>query len=203
LLVVEGKDEGLFFEAVLREYLHLSDIQVLPIGGKTNLGQNLKALKNDPNFPQVTALAIVRDADYAATGAAVTAAVQSFDAIRGALTAPGVLLPCPAAHGQFAAGPPRVGVFVMPNGLDDGMLETLCLQAVATAAEFHCLEDYFTCLQGHGVVPIPKNLHKARAHAWLSSRPEPDLRVGEAAQKGHWPWAAPEFTPLWDFLRAM
>ncbi len=203
VLIVEGKDEKEFFDAVLRDHLHLADVQVFPIGGKTNLGRNLKTLKNDPGFPQVTAVAVVRDADIAAPGATVTAAVQAFNAIQGALTAPGVQLPCPPAHGQFADGPPRVGVFVMPDGVDDGMLETLCLQAVAAAAEFHCLADYFTCLQGHGIVPIAKNLHKARAHAWLSSRPEPDLRVGEAAQKGYWPWAAPEFTPLWDFLRAM
>jgi hypothetical protein len=201
LLIVEGKDEKEFFDAVLRDHLHLADTQVLPIGGKTNLGRNLKTLKNAPDFPQVKAVAVVRDADFPAPSAAVPAAVQAFNAIRGALTAPGVLLPCPAAHGQFAAGPPRVGVFVMPNGVDHGMLETLCLQAVATAVEFHCLDEYFACLQGHGVVP--NNLHKARAHAWLSSRPEPDRRVGEAARAGYWPWAAPEFTPLWDFLRAM
>ena len=97
-----------------------------------------------------------------------------------------VNLPCPAAHGQFAVGPPRVGIFIIPNGVDDGMLETLCLSSVATLPEFPCVDGYFRCLQGHGI--ITNNLHKARAHAWLASRPEPDRRVGEAAQAGYWPW---------------
>ncbi|MCI0455802.1 MAG: hypothetical protein L0Z62_02320 [Gemmataceae bacterium] len=201
LLIVEGRDEELFFDAALRDHLHLTDIQILPIGGKANLKPNLKALKKDPAFPAVTALAVVRDADCVAPGSAITAAARAFNSVRGALTAPAVGLPCPAGHGHFAAGPPRVGVFIMPNGVDDGMLETLCLQAVSTLAEFHCLADYFACLQGHGVVP--NNLHKAHAHAWLASRPEPDRRVGEAAQSGYWLWTAPAFQDLWTFIQAL
>jgi hypothetical protein len=37
LLIVEGRDEELFFTAALRDYLGLTDIQVMPIGGKTNI----------------------------------------------------------------------------------------------------------------------------------------------------------------------
>jgi hypothetical protein len=37
LLVVEGRDEQLCLEAALRDHLGLSDIQVMPIGGKTLL----------------------------------------------------------------------------------------------------------------------------------------------------------------------
>jgi hypothetical protein len=46
------------------------------------------------------------------------------------------------------------------------------------------LDTYFQCLQAHQIAP--KSLHKARAHAWLASRPEPDRRVGEAAQAGYY-----------------
>ncbi len=201
LLIVEGRDEELFFDAVFRDHLNIQDVQILGIGGKTNLTQNLKALTKDAAFPAVVSLAVVRDADLTAAGAHVTATDQAFAAVRGALTAPGMQLPCPAGHGQFAPGPPRVGVFIMPNGVDDGMLETLCVLAVSTASEYPCLTAYFTCLQTHGVVPA--NLHKARAHAWLASRTEPDRRVGEAAQAGYWPWAAAEFDDLWAFLRAL
>jgi hypothetical protein len=110
-------------------------------------------------------------------------------------------LPCPAAHGQFAAGTPRVGIFIVPNSVDDGMLETLCLQSVAALPEFPCVDGYLQCLQGHGV--IPNNLHKARAHAWLASRLEPDKRVGEAAQAGYWPWDSDAFLDLWSLIRSL
>jgi len=198
VLIVEGKDEGNFFEAAFA-HLALADIQVLGIGGKTQLSRNLSALVLDANFPTVQCLAVVRDADLTAPGSAVTAASGAFDSVRSALVGNG--LSSPAAHGQFAAGSPRIGIFIMPDGASDGMLETLCITSVSTQAEFPCLTQFFACCQSYTV--LPNNLHKARAHAWLASRPDPDKRVGEAALSGYWPFANPAFAPLWSFLQAM
>ena len=81
------------------------------------------------------------------------------------------------------------------------MLETLCLPSVATLPEFPCVEAYLQCLQGHGAVP--NNLHKARAHAWLASRLEPDKRVGEAAQAGLLALGFHAFQDLWTFIGSL
>lgn len=63
LVVVEGKDEEFFFSALL-EHLGLSGVQIVPIGGKSKLRENLKALVRLPGFRQkVTHVGIVRDAD--------------------------------------------------------------------------------------------------------------------------------------------
>jgi hypothetical protein len=199
LLIVEGRDDQLCFEAALRDHLGLTDIQIMPIGGKTLLTRNLTGLVADPDFATVGSLAVVRDADETAPGAIVPSASHSFQSVCGSLRH--VNLSCPTAHGQFADGPPRVGIFIVPNGVDDGMLETLCLHSVSTQPEFACVDAYFQCLHGHQIVP--NNLHKARAHAWLASRPEPDRRVGEAAQAGYWPWGSNAFDDLWAFLRSM
>lgn len=43
VLVVEGKDEEYFFEALIKQ-MGLENIQVMGIGGKTNLQPRLKAL---------------------------------------------------------------------------------------------------------------------------------------------------------------
>lgn len=199
ILVVEGRDEEMFFDAALQDHLGLTDIQIMPIGGKTKLTLNMKGPVNDVGFPMVRSLAILRDADLTAPGAATVAAGQAFQSVCGSLQHVG--LPCPAAHGRFAIGPPRVGIFIVPNGVDDGMLETLCLLSVASLAEYPCVDGYLQCLQGHGV--IPSNLHKARAHAWLASRPEPDKRVGEAAQASYWPWNSGAFQDLWSFIGSL
>jgi hypothetical protein len=199
LLIVEGRDEEVFFGAALKDHLGLADIQILPIGGKTKLTQNLLGLVNDVDFLTVQSLAILRDADLTAPGATTPSAAQASQSVCGSLRHVG--LPCPVAHGQFAVGPPRVGIFIVPNGVDDGMLETLCLLSVASLPEFPCVDGYLQCLQGHGV--IPNNLHKARAHAWLASRLEPDKRVGKAAQAGYWPWDSDAFQDLWSFLGAL
>jgi hypothetical protein len=88
LLIVEGRDEENFFTAALNNHLGLADVQVLPIGGKTQLTGSLKALKLDPAFPTVQSLAVVRDADLTSAGSTVSAAVSALDAVRSALTAP-------------------------------------------------------------------------------------------------------------------
>jgi hypothetical protein len=204
LLIVEGRDEQLFFEAAFQNYLGLTGIQVMPIGGKKRLTRSLEILVNDVQFPTISSLAMLRDADTPsghapAASTATTEAIKAFQSICGSLGHVG--LPCPAAHGQFVDGPPRVGIFVVPNGVDDGMLETLCLRSVATLPDFPCVDGFFQCLQQHS--PLPNNLHKARAHAWLASRREPGKRVGEAAQAGYWPWDSDAFTDLWSFIRSL
>ncbi len=158
LLVVEGRDEEMFFEAALRDHLALTEIQIMPIGGKTKLTLNMKGLVNDVGFPTVQSLAIVRDADLTTPGATIASAAQAFQSVCGSLRHVG--LPCPAAHGQFAAGPPRVGIFIVPNAVDDGMLETLCLLSVATLPEYPCVDGYFQCLQGHGATPNIRRYQK-------------------------------------------
>ena len=201
LLVVEGKDEENFFSAALDNHLKRLDIQILGIGGKTLLAANLKALIRDPNFFSVTSIAIIRDADSLPVGSQITASSAAFQSVVGALTAQGVGLTSPSNHAEFSIGPPRAGVFIMPDGVSDGMLESLCLASVVANPEMRCVEDYFACCLKAGA--IPNNLPKAHAHAWLASRVEPDKRVGEAAKAGYWPFASKAFDNLWQFLRAI
>lgn len=201
LLIVEGRDEEQFLTAALADHLGLTDIQVMPIGGKSKLTQSLSALVLDPGYASVVSLAVLRDADtpfgdVPAADVGMTEANRAFQSICGSLRHVG--LPCPPGHGQFVNGPPRIGMFIVPNGVGDGMLETLCLQSVSALPEFPCVDGLFQCLQGYG--PLPTNLHKARAHAWLASHPRPGLRVGEAAQAGYWPWDSDAFTDLWSFI---
>src|SRR5581483_9385576 len=200
LLLVEGKDELNFFTAVLQDHLRLSGIQVIDYGGKHKLARFLRTLAADPAFASVHAIGVTRDADTTPAGASTTAAASAWDAVRGALTVATVGLPCPSGHGSFATGPPRVGVFILPDGTSDGMLESLCVRGLAGRPEFACLADFFSCCAKAGMVP--NNLHKAQAHAWLACCPEPDKRVGEAARAGYWPFADPAFSALWDFLRS-
>lgn len=160
LLIVEGRDEKNFFEAALAGHLAIADIQVLDIGGEKRLTANLEALKVDAAFPIVESIGVIRDADLTPPGSQVSAASSAFDSVRGSLVSQGVQLPCPAGHGQFAAGPPRVGVFIMPDGVGDGMLETLCCSSVSGQGSYICVNDFFACLQAHGA--LPNNMHKAR-----------------------------------------
>ena len=200
LLIVEGRDEEFLFAAMLEQHLARQDIQVMGIGGKTRLADNLRALVKAPGFSSVEAIAIVRDADKTPGDSSVPAARSAWDSVIAALN--GVDLPVPSTHGAFSPGTPRTAVFILPDGEHDGMLETLCLRAVADSRDaWPCVERYFRCLEEKGI--RQKNPDKARAHAYLASCEEPDRRVGEAGQAGYWPWDAAAFAPVVELLRGL
>ena len=202
ILVVEGRDEemfasltdafGLQFFSALMAHLSLMGIQILPIGGKTQLRSNLKALKATPGFTNIVSLGIIRDADTNATSA--------FQSVCGALQAANLSIP---EQMLVATGTsPQVAVMILPNGKASGMLEDLCLAAVVNDPAMPCVEQYFDCVQKQ-VGFLPRNISKAKIHTFLSSKVEPDKRLGEAAQAGYWPWDNAAFDQIKQFLRLL
>ena len=191
LLIGEGHEEVVFFSAFLK-HLGINDVQIEDYRGKYRLHQYFRALQLRPNFVQLRSLGIVRDADTDATSA--------FESVRDVLHDAGLAVP--GASGQVAGVNVRVGVWIMPDGWSPGMLEDLCLTAVQNDPAMPCVNDYFTC-SSHSGLPQPNNLAKARVHAWLASRVEPDLRLGEAAEKGYWPWESSAFEPLKSFFQTL
>lgn len=189
LLVVEGKDEQLFFEALM-QHLGLQNIQIMPIGGKTRLRDNLKALVIAPGFSGVVSLGVVRDADDNPTAA--------FQSVHDALEAAN--LPAPTSPLSPTVDSPQVTVMILPAAHSTGALEDLCLQSTTQDPATICVEQYFQCLQQQGL-PAPQNLAKARIQVFLASRQEPGKRLGEAAQKGYWAWGDNAFDEVKDFLQ--
>jgi len=189
LLVVEGVDDQLFF-CRFAQHIQAHDIQIMPIGGKTKLRGNLKLLKLSPNFDNVTSLCIVRDANDNPTAAfrSVCAALKN------------VNLPAPQRARLPTNSTPHVTVIILPNETESGMLEDLCLRAVASDPAMPCVARYFQCLQqeGHN---LPRNLSKAKIHAFLASRPDPEKRLGQAAQANYWPLDHEAFSQLRDSLQ--
>jgi hypothetical protein len=189
VLVVEGKEEDLFFEALIK-HLKLQDIQIMPIGGKEKLRGNLKALVQTPGFSDVIFLGVVRDADANPDTA--------FQSVRDALQAAG--LPTPECPLLPVGEKPRVAVLILPGVDTPGMLEDLCLRAVAQDPAMGCVEQYFECLQHKGL-SLPDNMSKAKVQVFLASRPKAGLRLGEAAQAGYWPWETEAFEQVRNFLQ--
>ena len=51
------------------------------------------------------------------------------------------------------------------------------------------------------MVPLPKNMSKAKVQVFLGSRKEAGKRLGEAAHAGYWPFGDNAFRPMKDFLQ--
>ena len=84
------------------------------------------------------------------------------------------------------------------------MIEDVCLESVKADPAIDCVDGYFECIRQTNV-PGPKEVRmaKARLHAFLASREEPHLRLGEAADKGIWDFEADAFRPLKDLLELL
>ena len=136
----------------------------------------------------VRSIGIVRDAEGPARSA--------FQSAQSALG--NARLPAPAPAGQASVGSLRVSVFILPDNKHPGMLETLLCRTFAGAAEDRCIDDYFAC--------VPASVHrpeKARAQAWLATKPDPHVSVGVAAKKGYWNLGHAVFADLRNFLVAL
>jgi hypothetical protein len=192
LLVVEGDDDSRFLAALLRQLERNAEFEIRKYEGVGNLGGYLRTLAATPGFLRVTSLGIVRDADQNAQSA--------FQSVCSGLR--NRSLSVPQRPIELAGDRPRIGVFIWPDCVQSGTLETLCLLSVADDPAIACVDTFMSCVEDQ-TGALPKSLPKARLHTFLASRERPGLRLGEAAEKGIWPWDHSVFDPLKGFLRAL
>jgi len=62
VLLVEGKDEKIFFDCYLI-HLGFEDVQTIPVGGKNKFKDRFPLFIADSGFYEVKSYAIIRDAD--------------------------------------------------------------------------------------------------------------------------------------------
>lgn len=197
LLVHEGTADTHVVGQLVRDH-GIEGFQFLPLNGQAKMRAFFKGLSASPHFKTpvpgyghpVRGLAIVLDAE--------TDAEATFQRVRAALIASN--LPISEAAGGVAEGALRVGVFLVPDNRSPGKIETLCLRSVQGDPAWPCLEVFFNCIRERGG-KWPDNMDKARAQAFLSTRPQPDLPVGLAALEGYWDFANAAFAPLVLFLK--
>ena len=207
LLIVEGNHEDDFFEAYLR-HLGITDIQPMPIGGKTRLSDNLEALAKQASFDEVVTLVIVRDADDDPG-----AALQS---VQGALRRAGISAPSAAWTWQTVDNPRsssvqiKVCILILPGATNQGALEELLMQTVARDPMYNdavgLIRSAVKILSRDASPRRPPPAHrlgKANAHAFLSTFEEPDKDQGKAAGSGVWDFTHAALKPVETILKAM
>lgn len=188
VVVGEGVDEKNFFDCFI-EHVGLTRIEVRGIGGKTQLEENLRTLKITTGFNKVRTLGVTRDADDDYAGA--------FASVQNALRNVGLAVPREPL--TLVGRNPRILVLILPRPNQNGMLEDLCLEAVQGDPAMPCVNTFFGCIEEN--VPIqPRNLSKAKVHAFLSTRIEEHSRLGLAAKKKYWPFNSGVFDVIREFL---
>ena len=200
LLLVEGRDEENLFDALIgRCFGAEPEIQVIAAGGRDKFPTNLEAIHTAAlTRPTLRAIGVVRDADENAG-----AAFQSVcDHVRNVGYRP------PPAHGEFSAGVPSFGVFIVPDGEEPGAIESLCRRSTVCRRSTEgddvsrCVEVYIRCLAEHEAMRST-NVDKTFAHAYLAAMGDSVARVGEGARQGVWDFGSPAFSEVSGFLRRL
>lgn len=182
LIVVEGKDDKVFFEAMLEHLMSKNEIQVAMINGKSSYEKKLQGLVNSPDFQRIKSLGLVRDAD--------DNAVCAFESMRNAVER--IEFPNPEDK-------PHISFFVLPDAVSRGKLETMLLRAADIDPAMKCVNEYFGCLKKCGA-SLPSDEEKAKIQVFIASRPKVPEHLGLAAHQGCWQWNNAVFEPLKDFI---
>ena len=184
LLIGEGREEELFFCAMVNHLGLSSSIQVTQYGGKNNLQGFLAGLKAQTTFSKLSALGITRDADqdHVAALNSVKTAVQNSQL-------PNTL---------------HVGTYILPKKDTSGALEALVIEAVSTYPNWPCVEQFMACVSENDQASLsPTEMDKRRIHAWLSTLSDPELRLGLAAKKKFIPFDHVAFSPITQFIQSL
>lgn len=185
LILVEGKDEELFFEEFIK-YLQITDCQILTVKGKNNFKNILETIVNLRGFSMVKYLVIIADAD--------NSALNSFIAIRNLFK--GLNLPAPLQEGNFVQeNGMHCGIFIMPEYPNNGMLENLCLETIDNPLVINCIDKFVECIENK-----PNNLAKMKMQIYLSTLDPIVNSIGIAARKGYWNFNSTGFEKLKLFM---
>jgi hypothetical protein len=198
-LLVEGRVPEMFFREMVAACQLKDLIEVRTFGdiGKDNLQTYLEIFTQKPAFKQkVKRLGIVRDAEN-------KPAASAFQSVQAALR--GAQLSAPEEMNKLEGSPLSLGIFVLPNCQDTGMLEDLCLASATESEEgrpnaaLPCVDDFFKCLEKRGCKP--SNPAKSRFAGFALANDVIDPQLGRAAQMGAIPWETNAFGVLKFFLQ--
>ena len=196
LLMVEGKDECNFFKALF-VVLGINHVQIEDMGGKDRFDAAIRAFSKMQGFDDIVNIGFVRDAEN-------TPASAAFMSICGSLQH--IDLEPPKSIGTVEKiRNKKIGIFIMPNNSNPGMLETVCLDSIH---QNDLYKDYILPYTNHLLADMYHNntqFNKAKSEVqiYLASKVPLVNSLGLGAVNGHWDFNHPVFNDIKQFLREL
>lgn len=201
VLIVEGYSDLLFYAEALEHLRNPNDVFIQPLGGKSNTRPRgrarqsaLEAFLNPSLLTQKRAIGVIVDADRDAVATA-----HSIEPVLSKITGQHV------REGTWTAGPPRIGLYVVPGGGRAGEIETLVWNAWAddprNAGPRESVDAFLVCMGGQGLAPHSPD--KGRIGALLAIRSDEDPRLGPGTRDRVFDLGSPALRGLLDFLEPL
>lgn len=191
IILVEGNDDEKFFRHFLMyEGVNIDEIHFINTEGSFDK-EFVNLLVKRPGFKnKIKLFVIIRDAE--------TNVKSAFDDVVKKFK--GVFLTFPNKPNSFANKEPIIGVYIIGNDSDIRILEDLCLKTVINNPEMKCVNTFCECvlkLKDKG----PRNFSKAKAQAYLATRPNYAAHIGIGAKEGYWDFRSPELDDVRNFIK--
>jgi hypothetical protein len=192
VLIVEGYSDLVFYAELLESLDKLKTVFIQHFNGKQDLIVKLEDFITPQLLAEKRRIGIIVDADRNAA--------STFESVRAALQR--LSNQNVPAVGTWTDGKPQVGIFVTPDGVSSGEIETLVWRAwtqeAASADQRICVETFVQCMEGHGFAA--QSPDKGLISALLAIRYDEDPRLGPGARSKVFDLSRSEYQPLQSFL---
>jgi hypothetical protein len=201
VLVVEGYGDLLFYAELLEQIDRHEGVFIQQMGGKGNLtgaariddlAMKLQTFLSPALLAEKRSIGVIVDADVSGQGTAQSLAQRLSSITKQAVSAE-----------AWTAGPPRVGLYVVPGADRQGSIESLVWEAWSNAptnsAAKACIDGFLGCMKAAG--HEAHSADKGRLGALLAVRHDEDPRLGPGARARVFDFARPELAPLIAFLQ--
>ena len=193
VLIVEGYSDLLFYAELLEFLGKGGTVFIKQFNGKEDLILKLETFITPLLLAEKQRVAVIVDANGDSAGA--------FNKLRstlGELTGQIV-----SAPGMWTVGNPEIGLFVTPDGRNNGEIETLVWRAwagdPANQQQKLCIETFVSCMNANGYSPHSPD--KGLISSLLAIRCDEDPRLGPGARTREvFDFERPEYEQLRAFL---
>jgi len=193
VLLVEGQDDQYFFQTYSEKVLSNNALEVYPPkaaapttgNGWGNLIKNLPILLGELKNGNIDKLGIILDADYPPDNSGGFS--ERYNKVIEKLKTAGYIIPTAANAGkgdifQHSNGLEPIGLWIMPNHQDNGMLENFIESMITSIQQKSLLNHAQKSIDDLPVTLFDKQLHtaKAKIFTWRAWQTEPGLSPNKA-----------------------
>lgn len=201
ILFVEGQDD----KHVVR---HLRDRNLpalsFEIENKCGVGELLEAVGPEIKAPGRVAVGFLLDANDEPIMDAKGKPAGRWRAVSDRLCDAGIRAPrAPSRSGTIMKGPPRVGVWLMPDNRSAGELEDFVQKMIPKGdPAWEPARRYIRAIPEEARKFLPKKQSRAELHAWLATRENPGL-MGAAIGRGDLETGGPLCSSFLEWLKTL
>ncbi len=205
LIIVEGDDDSKIVDFLLKS-LQINSIQTICIGGKdklkdkdaiNRLSVSLKTSKS--RKIELKALGIVLDADEKGS-ISTFQKICSFIRKLNTLDINGISFDIPKKCAEFTHCKIPVGIYIMPDCISCGMIETLCLQAPSDFALYEKSKEFIESINSE---LNHKEKRIVQSYISIAAKDRVYRMIGNAFEAGLFDIKNPAFDKIKNFLTEM